>query len=114
MSAVRADPLAVYIDFARLMVERDRKIYRGIRMADKIEIKGLGDHIRRAKAGIAEVRHHAAALGESTTGLSATLQDVKKQVDAAHEDLKFEAQTLGNSPPETPSQPGGDESKKNT
>lgn len=93
------DPLAVYIDFARLMVERDRRIQREIRMAGGIEIKGLAEHVRRAKQGIADVRHHSAALGESTTALTGTLQDIKKQVDAVHDDLKFEAETLGNSPP---------------
>ena len=67
-----------------------------------IEIKGLGDAVRSAKAGIAEVRRATADVHDSSRALIATLGDLKKQIDAAHDDVKFEASTLGNSAPSEP------------
>lgn len=71
-------------------------------MTDRIEIKGLGDAVRAAKAGIAEVRRATADMHDSSRALVSTLGELKKQIDAAHDDVKFEAATLGNSPPSEP------------
>lgn len=62
-----------------------------------IEIKGLAASIATAKKGIAEVRGAAASLGTETTGLVAELNEVTSQVKQHRADLRFEAETLGNS-----------------
>jgi hypothetical protein len=62
-----------------------------------LEIKGLGQQVASAKKGIADVRAAAADLSVSTEALVSELKDVKTQVEAARSDLKFEAETLGNS-----------------
>jgi predicted nucleic acid-binding Zn-ribbon protein len=65
-----------------------------------LEIKGLGAHVAAAKRGIADVRTAAADLNNSTGALAMELRDVTAQVEAARKDLRFEAETLGNSAPE--------------
>lgn len=65
-----------------------------------IEIKGLASSIADAKRGIAEVRGASANLNVSSAALVAELNDVTAQLESARSDLKFEAATLGNSPPE--------------
>ncbi len=88
------------LELMALNILRERE-----RMA--IEIKGLGEAVKAARKGIADVRTESAGLGDDTRALLSTLKDVRAQVNAAHEDLKFEASTLGNSPPagEEPAKP---------
>lgn len=62
-----------------------------------VEIKGLGNAMAGVRDGIRGVRKLVADLNDSSSGLAAELQDVQKQIEQARSDLKFEAQTLGNS-----------------
>ena len=97
---MRNDALTVYIEFARLMVERDRRIYREIGMAGKLlEIKGLGNAMADVRDGMRGLKSLVADVSESASGFAAELSDVKAQIEQARDDLRFEAQTLGNSPP---------------
>ena len=71
-------------------------------MAGKlIEIKGLATHIGNVKEGIAGLREAAATLNAESTGLKAELDDLTQQIKEHREDLRFEAETLGNSPPQS-------------
>lgn len=72
-------------------------LYGEDEMASLIEIKGLGAAITSARAGIKGVREAAANVQISADALTAELNDVHTQIEAARSDLKFEAQTLGNS-----------------
>lgn len=74
-------------------------------MAD-LKIKGLADIVAQARAGIAQVRQAASGVGESAKSFVATAAEVQKQIDAAHDDLKFEATQLGNAGPESSGQSG--------
>jgi hypothetical protein len=65
-----------------------------------LEIKGLGQQVAGAKRAIADVRVAAGDLNRSTTALVTEMRDVTAQVEAARKDLRFEAETLGNSAPE--------------
>jgi hypothetical protein len=68
-------------------------------MARLIEIKGLGNVVAEAKKGIGELRNAAGALNTETAGLKAEIDDLTDQVKQHRADLRFEAETLGNSPP---------------
>lgn len=70
-----------------------------LEMARLIEIKGLGNIVAEAKKGIGELRGAAAGLNTETTGLKAEIDDLTAQVKQHRADLRFEAETLGNSPP---------------
>ena len=61
-----------------------------------IEIKGLGAAVLAAKQGIAGLRSETAGLSTDAAALMMAVQGVRKQIAQAHEDLKFEAETLGN------------------
>jgi hypothetical protein len=66
-------------------------------MARLIEIKGLGDAVAGAKKGISDLKVAAGSLNASTGMLVAEINDLKDQVEQHRADLKFEAETLGNS-----------------
>ena len=78
-------------------------------MPPLIEIKGLGLAVASAKKGIADLRVETAGLSTDASALVSAIQDVRTQIKQAHEDLKFEAETLGNGAPtdepEKPSPP---------
>ena len=65
-------------------------------MPPLIEIKGLGAAVANAKKGIADLRTETAGLSTDASALVSAIQDVRTQIKQAHEDLKFEAETLGN------------------
>lgn len=65
-----------------------------------LEIKGLGNVIQQARKEISNLRAASAGLTEDVRAMTQSIEDVRKQVNAAHDDLKFEASTLGNAPPE--------------
>lgn len=65
-------------------------------MPPLIEIKGLGAAVQAAKASIANVRTETSGLSTDATALVAAIQDVRSQIKQAHDDIKFEAETLGN------------------
>lgn len=73
-----------------------RSILRKNRMPPLIEIKGLGAAVQSARAGIAAVRTETAGLTTDSAGLISAIKDVRAQIKQAHDDLKFEAETLGN------------------
>lgn len=73
-------------------------------MARLIEIKGLSDAVAGAKKGISDLKAAAGGLNASTGMLVAEINDLKDQVDQHRADLKFEAETLGNSPPNSEKQ----------
>lgn len=64
-----------------------------------LEIKGLGNVVADAKKQIATLRSESAGLNKDIKEFVQSVQEVRKQVNAAHDDLKFEAATLGNMPP---------------
>lgn len=68
-----------------------------------IEIKGLGSVVAQARKAINDVREQSAGLRDDTAALAVTLREVRKAVNQAHDDLKFEAETLKNSPSEAAS-----------
>lgn len=61
-----------------------------------IKIAGLGSLVQGVRDQISGLRSELPALGESITALRSSVADVKAQVDAVHDDLKFEATALGN------------------
>lgn len=63
-----------------------------------VEIKGLGARVSAVRQGIAAARNAAADVESSAASLAAELSDVHKQIEAARADIRFEAETLGNSP----------------
>lgn len=78
------------------------------RMANLIEIKGLGAAVQSAKKGIADVRSETSGLSSDAAALVSELQDVRAQIKQARDDIAFEAQTLGNgggAPAPAPSAP---------
>ena len=65
-------------------------------MANLFEIKGLGAAVADAKKGISQVRAETAGLSSDASLLIAAVQGVRQQIKAAHDDLQFEAEQLGN------------------
>lgn len=61
------------------------------------EIKGLGAAVAAAKGSIAQVRSETGGLSQDASLLVSAVQNVRQQIKAAHDDLQFEAETLGNS-----------------
>jgi hypothetical protein len=78
---------------------------RTLEMARMIEIKGLGNIVAEAKKGIGELRGAAAGLNTETSGLKAEIDDLTAQVKQHRADLRFEAETLGNSSVEPVQEP---------
>ena len=100
----KTDPLldakAFAVHFAHIVVQHDRKVYQKVTGRMPIEIKGLSAVVQRARKSISDVRAKAAGLDADTAALSQTIDEVRKHVNAVHDDLKFEAESLGNSPPD--------------
>lgn len=88
------DPLTIYINCARIIARRD---WERDKLNMPLEIKGLGGLVSEVRKGIADVRVVAAEVNEAGRGLAGDLRDLKKQITGAREDIKFEAQTMGNS-----------------
>lgn len=65
-------------------------------VGNAIKIAGLGNLVQGVRDQISGLRSELPALGQSIQDLRSSVADVKAQVDAVHDDLKFEAQTLGN------------------
>jgi len=74
-------------------------VSRGGEMVIDLKIKGLTEAVTNARQGISAVRQAAARVGDSAAAFAATAAEVQKQIDAAHDDLKFEATQLGNAGP---------------
>lgn len=66
-------------------------------MARLIEIKGLGADVASVKRGIGELRAIATELNTEGAAFKAELNDLKDQIKQHRADLRFEAETLGNS-----------------
>jgi hypothetical protein len=77
---------------------------RDVSMARLIEIKGLGADIAAVKRGIGDLRAAAAELKTERNALVAEVVDLTEQIRDYRRDLRFEAETLGNS--------GGSEEEK--
>lgn len=92
---MRHDALTLYIDFARLMVERDRRLHREIRMT--IEIKGLGANVEAARAAIRKARAATARMNDAGSTLERTANEIASVFEQHTSDLLREANTLGNS-----------------
>ncbi|MCK1585470.1 hypothetical protein IVB03_39440 [Bradyrhizobium sp. 168] len=75
------------------------RIIREMGLMPLIEIKGLGTAVASAKKGIADVRTAAAELNTEAGQLVAEIGDLTSQVKQHRADLRFEAETLGNSSP---------------
>ncbi len=63
-----------------------------------IEVKGLQETLASVRKSIAAVRNEVAGLGKDTADLHKTLIAVRAQINQVHDDLKFEAENLGNNP----------------
>jgi len=61
-----------------------------------IKIAGLGNLVQSVRAEITGLRTELPALQASAAALRSTVSDLKTQIDSTHDDLKFEATTLGN------------------
>lgn len=72
------------------------KLQREGRLPPLIEIKGLGNMVADARKSIAEVKSEGAGLTTDATAFVTAVKDVRAQIQQAHSDLKFEAETLGN------------------
>lgn len=66
-------------------------------MARLIEIKGLGADVASVKRGIGDLRAAAAELNTEGSALKAEMVDLTDQIKEHRKDLRFEAETLGNS-----------------
>ena len=64
-----------------------------------MEIKGLGAAFQAAKARIAHARNAVSTFEQTSAAFVGDIEDVTKQIDAMHSDLKFEATQLGNGGP---------------
>ena len=69
-----------------------------IRRTD-VEIKGLAERFAAAKRQISAARDATGKFDETVGAFVSSLNDVTDQVSKMHDDLKFESETLGNSPP---------------
>ena len=68
----------------------------------KIEIKGLADSVGAARDAIRKARAATSTMQEKGTLLAATANAIADTFQKHTEDLLFEAQTLGNGPPDVP------------
>lgn len=66
-------------------------------MARLIEIKGLGADVASVKRGIGDLRAAAADLNREGSALKAEMTELTDQIKEHRKDLRFEAETLGNS-----------------
>lgn len=66
-------------------------------MARLIEIKGLGADVATVKRRIGELRAVAADLNAQGGALTAEMIELTEQIREHRHDLRFEAETLGNS-----------------
>ena len=66
-------------------------------MAALVEIKGLGARVASVRSGIKAARDAAADVEGAASALAAELKDVHTQIEQARSDIRFEAETLGNS-----------------
>jgi len=65
-----------------------------------IEIKGLGATVQRARDAINSARRASTDLETAAGAFAADADEITGQIKKHHTDLLFEAQTLGNSPPQ--------------
>lgn len=93
--AVHIENAADRIVTARTLAHVATEIREG-RMPPLIEIKGLGNIVADARKAIAGVRSETAGLNTDAGNLVTAVKDVRAQIQQAHADLKFEAETLGN------------------
>lgn len=82
-------------------------INRGSNVARLLEIKGLGADIASVKKGIGDLRAVVSEVNVEKTGLHAELTDLKEQLRGHRNDLRFEAETLGNGGENSSSHPDG-------
>ena len=94
-SAIHIESAADRIVTARVLTTVANNIREG-RMPPLIEIKGLGNIVADARKAIAGVRSETTGLNTDAVALVAAVKDVRAQIRQAHDDLKFEAETLGN------------------
>lgn len=62
-----------------------------------MEIKGLADKVRGARQAISKAREASSGLEKACTEFAMDADALTEQVKKHHDDLKFEASTLGNS-----------------
>lgn len=67
---------------------------------DKVEIKGLGLAVQNTRRSIAVLRAEIAGLNDESWHLQKTVVELREQIKATHDDLRFEAENLGNAAPE--------------
>ena len=90
------DPLSYYIDFARLLVERDRRIYQ--EMNAKIEIKGFSSSVQAARSSISAARAKIIEMHQASVSFASTIDDVTTAIKQAESDVMFDVTQLGNGP----------------
>lgn len=62
-----------------------------------MEIKGLSQKVGDARKAINDARRASTDLGTAAAAFAADADEITTQIKKHHEDLKFEAETLGNS-----------------
>ena len=67
-----------------------------------LEIKGLGQNVQAARDAIRKARSSIETMNGEGAKLSALAEEIAATFKQHHDDLMFEAQTLGNSPPASP------------
>lgn len=60
-------------------------------------VRGLAERVAAARKGLAAARAAASGLDDSSRAFCRAAEEIKQQIDAAREDLIFEATMLGNS-----------------
>lgn len=84
---------------ARMALAQADERERGMPVLADLKIKGLTDAVRAAREGISSARSAVASVQESTMAFVSAAGEIKKQIDAATDDLVFEATSLGNAGP---------------
>lgn len=94
----RPEAFSTYINFARLLVERDRRFYRENFMPDlpKVEIKGLAVGVQSAQKRIDRARAAMDRVNETGAVLEHIANGVADAFEKHADDLLFQANNLGN------------------
>ena len=64
----------------------------------ELEIKGLGMAVQNVRRSIALIRSEIAGLHDDAWKLQKAVVDLRENINKTRDDLKFEAENLGNGP----------------
>lgn len=69
-------------------------------LRESLKIKGLAETVSSVRQGLVAVRTAGSDLNASAKEFVSVASELQKQIDAARDDMMFEATKLGNSPPD--------------